>query len=100
MSRLKSNILEASNLNVGIDVDDVLNELDFLKTVNNDGVDFFYQPQFIENALRRYERFWIPFLLEHSDSEYDNDLLFAPPPGNFYLPFKLQNIKITFSSWF
>ena len=80
---MSSNIRKASNLSISVDVDAILNELDFLKTVDDDGVNLFYQPQFIQNALRRYERCWIPFVAQLSTSEED-DLQFAPPPGHFH----------------
>ena len=85
----EGNVKKASELKISVGVDDVLNELDFLKAVNDgqfvvyapiDGVDKFYQPSFVQNALRRYEQCWIPFLLSHSASEAD-DLKFAAPPG-------------------
>ena len=76
----EGNVKKASELKVSVGVDDVLNELDFLEAVNDDGVDKFYQPAFVQNALRRYEQCWIPFLLSHSASEAD-DLKFAAPPG-------------------
>ena len=78
---MSSNIRKASNLSISVDVDAVLNELDFLKAVNDDGVDFFYQPEFIQNALRRYEKFWVPFVAQMSTSKED-DLQFSPPTGN------------------
>ena len=68
----EGNVKKASELKISVGVDDVLNELDFLKAVN--------QPSFVQNALRRYEQCWIPFLLSHSASEAD-DLKFAAPPG-------------------
>ena len=80
MSKLDINIRKAAGLKVSVTVEAVLNELDFLKSVNDGGIDFFYQPVFVQNALRRYRHFWIPFVVQHSASE-DDDLKFAPPPG-------------------
>ena len=84
---LEGNVRKASDVRVSVDVGDVLNVLDFLKAVNDDGVGRFYQPAFVQNALRRYERCWIPFLMHHSASEAD-DLKFAAPPG------KLANFPV------
>jgi len=79
--KFESNIRKAANLPICVTLEKIENEFAFLKTVNDDGVSFFYEPNFINNAIRRYEHFWIPFLAQNSFSEAD-DLQYAPPAGN------------------
>ena len=81
MTKFEVNIGKASNLSICVTLEKIQNELDFLKTVNDDGVALFYEPNFIKNAIRRYEHFWIPFLAQNSLNEVD-DLQFVPPAGN------------------
>ena len=83
MAKANLNIERASALSVSVVVNLVRNEINFLKSINDEGVGQFYEPQFVSNALRRYEHFWIPFVERHSISE-ENDLQFSPPPGNFF----------------
>jgi hypothetical protein len=49
---MNSNVQRACRLSVSVGVDDVLNELDFLQAVNDDGVAYFYQPSVVSNAIR------------------------------------------------
>ena len=84
MPRTNVNVHRAEALSVSVDVKLVRNEISFLKSINEQGVGHFYDPQFVRNALRRYEHFWIPFVARHSASEED-DLHFSPPPGNFLI---------------
>ncbi len=73
MSKFETNIRKAANLSICLTVEKIENELEFLKSVNDDGVVHFYEPKFIENALRRYEHCWIPFLAQNSNDE-ESDL--------------------------
>ena len=47
-------------------------ELDFLQDIDGRG-QLFYDPEFIKNAWRRYEKCWLPFVQGHSDGDV------APP---------------------
>ena len=71
----------AKEIEVSVKLDDVLNHLDFLKKIDTNGQDKFYVSSFIYNAIRRYEEFWIPFVLKMSDN-FEDDLLYAPPLGD------------------
>eukprot|EP00095_Tigriopus_kingsejongensis_P000673 maker-scaffold340_size202118-snap-gene-0.21 protein:Tk00673 transcript:maker-scaffold340_size202118-snap-gene-0.21-mRNA-1 annotation:"hypothetical protein LOTGIDRAFT_153725" len=56
----------------------VLNELDFLSLIDRSG-EFFYDPAHIQNAIRRYENFWLPFVKKHCGENGSKDYNFAPP---------------------
>ncbi|XP_059096680.1 uncharacterized protein LOC131891171 [Tigriopus californicus] len=56
----------------------VRNELEFLETIDEAG-HIYYDPGYIQNAIRRYETFWIPFIKEHSGDTVAKDLNVAPP---------------------
>ena len=59
---------------------DVLNHRAFLKMVDEKGLEKYYDPGFIANAIRRYESNWIPLILQLS-KDYSDDLKYAPPFG-------------------
>jgi hypothetical protein len=52
-------------------------ELDFLKLVD-DNRKLYYNPEYIANAIVRYEKYWLPLLAKLS-SKMEEDLRFAPP---------------------
>ena len=58
----------------------VLNQRAFLKQIDTEGLDKYYKPAFIANAIRRYESYWIPLVL-HLSKDYNDDLKYAPPFG-------------------
>ena len=68
-----------SSLNVSVSVGDVTNHLDFLKSIENQA-DKFYDANYVQNSLRRYEKFWLPLVLTLADNPSDQ-LKFAPPLG-------------------
>jgi hypothetical protein len=74
-------IQKAKKIKLSVSVEDVMNHLDFLQNIDHRG-DKFYDDHFVRNAIRRYEQFWIPFILEVSD-DFDDDLKYAPPLGKF-----------------
>ena len=52
----------------------------FLKQIDKEGSEKYYEPAFIANAIRRYELCWIPLVLNLS-KDYKDDLKYAPPFG-------------------
>ena len=85
MSRNRISSLEqAASLKVSVSIKDVINHLDFLKSVEDqDGK--FYDATYVKNSLRRYEKFWIPFMLTIAENP-DNDTKYAPPLGMLLIP--------------
>ena len=83
MSRNRISSLEqaakAASLKVSVSIKDVINHLDFLKSVEDqDGK--FYDVIYLKNSLRRYEKFWLPLMLTIAENP-DNDTKYAPPLG-------------------
>ena len=76
----------AKEIEVSVNLDDVQNHLDFLKKIDTNGHDKFYVSSFVYNAIRRYEEFWIPFVLKMSDN-FEDDLQYAPPLGDSFCHF-------------
>ena len=72
---------DAKYIFLSVNESDVLNHLKFLKKIDDDGHNKYYQERFVHNAIRRYEKFWIPFVLQYSNNHKD-DLLYQPPLGN------------------
>ena len=70
----------AKAIRVSVSVQDVLNHLEFLARIDELGEDKFYCDKFVLNAIRRYERFWVPFMLTMSES-FEDDLNYVPPLG-------------------
>lgn len=58
----------------------VLNHRAFLKQIDKEGLDKYYNPAFVANAIRRYESYWIPLVL-HLSKDFNDDLEYAPPIG-------------------
>ena len=85
MSRNRISSLEqAASLKVSVSINDVINHLDFLKSVEDqDGK--FYDATYVKNSLRRYEKFWLPFMLTIAENP-DNDTKYAPPLGMLLIP--------------
>ena len=85
MSRNRISSLEqAASLKVSVSIKDVINHLDFLKSVEDqDGK--FYDATYVKNSLRRYEKFWLPFMLTIAENP-DNDTKYAPPLGMLLIP--------------
>ena len=81
MSGQKSSSVESylASLNVSVSLGDVTNHLDFLKSIENQA-DKFYDVNYVQNSLRRYEKFWLPLVLTLADNPSDQ-LKFAPPLG-------------------
>ena len=81
MSGQKSSSVESylASLNVSVSLGDVKNHLDFLKSIENQA-DKFYDANYVQNSLRRYEKFWLPLVLTLADNPNDQ-LKFAPPLG-------------------
>ena len=81
MSGQKSSSVESylASLNVSVSLGDVTNHLDFLKCIENQA-DKFYDANYVQNSLRRYEKFWLPLVLTLADNPSDQ-LKFAPPLG-------------------
>ena len=70
----------AKELDISVSINDVLNHLEFLKKIDDNGQNKFYNENFEANSIRRYELFWIPFLLKVSVNFYE-DLQYSPPLG-------------------
>ena len=70
----------AKELDISVSINDVLNHLEFLKKIDDNGQNKFYNENFVSNSIRRYELFWIPFLLKVSANFYE-DLQYSPPLG-------------------
>ena len=83
MSRNRISSLEqAASLKVSVSIKDVINHLDFLKSVEDqDGK--FYDATYVNNSLRRYENFWLPLMLTIAENP-DNDTKYAPPLGMLF----------------
>ena len=86
MSRNRISSLEqaakAASLKVSVSIKDVINHLDFLKSVEDqDGK--FYDIIYVKNSLRRYEKFWLPLMLTIAENP-DNDTKYAPPLGMLF----------------
>ena len=83
MSRNRISSLEqAASLKVSVSIKDVINHLDFLKSVEDqDGK--FYDATYVKNSLRRYENFWLPLMLKIAENS-DNDTKYAPPLGKLF----------------
>ena len=81
MSGQKSSSVESylASLNVSVSLGDVTNHLDFLKSIENQA-DKLYDANYVQNSLRRYEKFWLPLVLTLADNPNDQ-LKFAPPLG-------------------
>ena len=71
-----------TSLNVSVNLEDVKNHLDFLKSIE-DQDDKFYDANYVQNSLRRYEKFWLPLILTLADNPNDQ-LKFAPPLGKYF----------------
>ena len=80
MSGQKSSSVESylASLNVYVSLGDVTNHLDFLKSIENQA-DKFYDANYVQNSLRRYEKFWLPLVLTVDNP--NDQLKFAPPLG-------------------
>ena len=85
MSRQKSSSVESSvaSLNISVNIEDIRNHLDFLKSIEGHD-DKFYDDNYVQNSLRRYEKFWLPLILNLADNPNDQ-LKFAPPIGKQYV---------------
>ena len=85
MSRnIISSLEQAASLKVSVSIKDVINHLDFLKSVEDqDGK--FYDATYVKNSLRRYEKFWLPLMLTIAENP-DNDTKYAPPLGMLLIP--------------
>ena len=70
---LPTNFDLSQNIHVSVTVQDVINHLDFLQDIDEMGQDKFYNEQFVQNAIRRYQKFWIPLIVSLSD-DHENDL--------------------------
>ncbi len=70
----------AKELKISVNINDVSNHLDFLKKIDDNGQDKYYNENFVLNSIRRDELFWIPFILKVSNN-FDEDLLYTPPLG-------------------
>ena len=83
MSRNRISSLEqAASLKVSVSIKDVINHLDFLKSVEDqDGK--LYDATYVKNSLRRYENFWLPLMLKIAENS-DNDTKYAPPLGKLF----------------
>lgn len=71
---------KAKNLNISVTAGDVVKHIDFLKKIDADGRQKYYNETFCSNAIRRYEQYWLPLILSISENTED-DLKFAPPLG-------------------
>ena len=69
-------IRKAHKLKIGVEISDVLIHLEFLREIDDRKI--FYHPEspFIGNALRRYQRLWIPF------AKKNKQIKICPPLGN------------------
>ena len=73
---------KAASLKVSISIKDVINHLDFLKSVEDqDGR--FYDVTYVKNSLRRYEKFWLPLMLTLPVNP-ENYTKLAPPLGMLF----------------
>ena len=81
MSRSRSKSLPLPSIT--LEPRDVLNELEFLSSVDSQG-DVYYDESAVRNAVRRYERCWIPLIKELEDEEEHDDLEWAPPMGQCF----------------
>ena len=61
----------------------ILNHLDFLRQIDRNGENVFYNVNVIKDAVRRYEIFWIRLIQQVSNGP-EQDLDFAPPLGNLH----------------
>ena len=60
----------------------ISNELEFIGKIDKKGDEFYYNPDWIRNAIRRYETRWIPFIREKCGVDPSKDMDYAPPLGN------------------
>lgn len=74
-----SSVEQSASLKVSVSIKDVINHLDFLKSVEDQGGKF-YDATYVKNSLRRYEKFWLPLMLTIAENP-DNDTKYAPPLG-------------------
>ena len=66
-------------IHVSVDIEDILEHLEFLQFIDQNGQNQFYDPNFVRNSIRRYETCWLPLITKLSDN-FEDDLKFAPPP--------------------
>ena len=69
----------SASLKVSVCIQDVINHLDFLKSIEDEAVKF-YSATYVQNSIRRYEKFWLPFVVNLSKTP-DDDIKYAPPLG-------------------
>ena len=66
-------------IEISIEIEDILEHLEFLKFIDHNGQNQFYDQNFVKNSIRRYETCWLPLITKLSEN-FENDLEFAPPP--------------------
>ena len=71
-----------NNLMVSVSPRDVINHLDFLKSIEAQD-DRLYDDTYIQNSIRRYEKFWLPLIATIIAETPEDERLYAPPLGNF-----------------
>ena len=68
----------AKAIEISVTPTDIVKHIKFLKKIDQNGLHTFYTEDFVRNAVRRYENFWIPLVLKLSDN-YEDDFNYAPP---------------------
>ena len=65
-------------MSLSVDLEqEAIHELDFLKSIDDQGK-IYYDPDFIQCAIYRYETYWLPLLNKFSSGPAE-DIQFAPP---------------------
>ena len=80
---VQSQIEQAICAKISVNPQDVINHLDFLHNIDARGKDKFYNENFVQNSIRRYEKLWLPLITALSDN-FDDDLQYAPPLGMYF----------------
>jgi hypothetical protein len=75
----KQHFENSQNIKISLQVCDAIAHLNFLKRIDDFGYHF-YQEDYVNNAIRRYEKFWLPMITKISDNP-NNDVLYNPPLG-------------------
>ncbi len=79
LGQQRKHLDNAIKVKISLQISDVISNLDFLKKIDDNG-HLFYEENYVRNSIRRYERFWIPMLIQLSNDSLD-DLLYEPPLG-------------------
>lgn len=70
----------SKSMEVSVTPRDVINHLGFLKSIEAQD-DRLYDDTYIQNSLRRYEKYWLPLITTFVTENPEEELLYAPPLG-------------------